>query len=241
MAAHDFQFGGFVLEAHPGGVLWLPTEHVLVVSDLHLGKAGRIARREGRLTPPYEIAETLTRLADFVWRFDPRTVICLGDSFDDMAASAEMPADAVRDLTAMMAGRRWIWIAGNHDPVPIGLGGECQASLKIGPITFRHIANPAEASEISGHYHPKVWMRGRGRPAFLVDSQRIIMPAFGAYTGGLDICDPAFDNVMSGDAIALMTGRKIIAIPRAGVVASAHQRRATGYRTGVAAPVRTGV
>ncbi len=241
MTAHVFSFHDATIHALPSGALWLAEARALVVSDLHLGKADRIARREGRLTPPYEVAETLGRLADLIGALHPATVICLGDSFDDNRAATDL-ADAARAmLAAMMAGRRWIWIAGNHDPMPQGVGGTLRAEHREGPLLFRHIAATGAVAEISGHYHPKAWLQGRGRPAFLMDANRIIMPAFGTYTGGMDVCDPVFDGLMAADALALMTGRKVIAAPRTGLVGAASRRRGTPMRGGVHAPVRTGV
>lgn len=215
MNAHRFTQNGISVEALPSGGLHLPDMRVLVVSDLHLGRAERIARREGRLVPPYETRETLTRLDALVAALRPQTVICLGDSFDDDRAAMSI-GEPERDLMRVMsAGRRWIWIAGNHDPAPVGFGGESCAELSLGGLTFRHEARRDARAEVSGHYHPKVRLRGPGRPAFLVDRRRIIMPAFGAYTGGLDIVDPTFDRIMGPETVALITGRKIIPAPRA--------------------------
>ncbi|MEM7544749.1 MAG: ligase-associated DNA damage response endonuclease PdeM [Pseudomonadota bacterium] len=239
MSDHDFRFGDAACRALAVGALWLPDHRLLVVSDLHLGKADRIARREGRLTPPYEVTETLTRLADLVALHAPAVVICLGDSFDGPDGAARLTPAARHDLAALMAGRRWIWIAGNHDPAPMGLGGEYRASVTFGDTTFRHVAETA-AKDISGHYHPKAWVRGRGRPAFVVDSHRVILPAFGTYTGGLDVCDPVFDPLFGPNALVLMTGRRIIAAPRAGLLASAERRKRAPMRPAVAAPFRTG-
>ncbi|MEM8756122.1 MAG: hypothetical protein AAGF90_24475, partial [Pseudomonadota bacterium] len=149
-------------------------------------------------------------------------------SLDDRAREA---------LATLMAGRRWIWIAGNHDPAPPGVGGEALASARIDGIVFRHIADVGEdGPEASGHYHPKAWLRGRGRPAFLVDARRAILPAFGAYTGGLDVADPIFDRLLAPDALALMTGRRIVAAPRVAVAEIRRARRGAPMRRGVAAP-----
>jgi metallophosphoesterase superfamily enzyme len=112
-----------------------------------------------------------------------------------------------------MAGRRWIWIAGNHDPAPTELGGAHLAEHVISALTFRHIAESGAVGEVSGHYHPKVRMRGR-RPCFLVDDNRAILPAFGVYTGGLLVSDPGFDDLFDAKALALMTGRKVQPAPR---------------------------
>ena len=218
MNGYDLTLSGAPLVALPCGALWLPDHGVLAVSDLHLGKSNRIARREGRLTPPYETMETLRRLSDVIAMMQPKTVICLGDSFDDAQAAAELSEDAQLAITALMARRKWIWIAGNHDPTPTELGGAYMAEYRVGPLIFRHIAEDGARGEVSGHYHPKVRMRGR-RPCFLVDRDRIILPAFGVYTGGLDVCDPAFDRLMAPDALALMTGKAVVPAPRVALAA----------------------
>ena len=213
MSGYEFTLSGEKLVATPEGALWLPDHALIVVSDLHLGKANRIARREGRLTPPYEVMETLTRLADVLEAYRPRTVICLGDSFDDDLAVAEISEEERAAIASLMAGRRWIWIAGNHDPAPTELGGAHLAEHAVGALTFRHIAKQGAVGEGSGHYHPKARLRGR-RPCFLADDSRVILPAFGVYTGGLTIADPLFDDLFDANALALMTGRTVQPAPR---------------------------
>jgi len=213
MTGYEFTLSGETLVATPSGALCLPDHALIVVSDLHLGKANRIARREGRLTPPYETLETLTRLSDVLAAHQPRTVICLGDSFDDDLAVKQISEDERAAISALMAGRRWIWIAGNHDPAPTELGGAHLNEHSIGPLVFRHIAETGATGEISGHYHPKVRMRGR-RPCFLADGNRVILPAFGVYTGGLLVSDPVFDELFAPDALALMTGKSVQPAPR---------------------------
>ena len=225
MNDYRFSLADAELVALASGCLWLPEQRTLVVADLHFGKAERMARREGRLTPPYEARETLARLAGEVDRLRPEQVICLGDSFDDDSAADALDADIRIGLARLMAGRKWIWIAGNHDPAPTGMGGTCQAEFRIGGLHFQHIASPGGVctgdtgtgarGEISGHYHPKAWLKGRGRPAFVLDRSRLILPAFGAYTGGLDVTDEVFDGLFAPDALVLMTGAKVIAAPRA--------------------------
>lgn len=231
MTAHFWTFCGEPVSAEAEGALWLPRARTLAVSDLHLGRAERIARREGRLTPPYEARETLARLDALVARLRPAVVICLGDSFDDDRAAEALGAAEREMLTVMAAGRRWLWIAGNHDPAPVGLGGESRAEIAVAGLVFRHEAVPGTAGEVSGHYHPKVRLRGPGRPAFLADAAKIVMPAFGAYTGGLDAGDPAFDAILGPDALALITGRKIVACPRAGLRVRRSAQGLAGRRT----------
>jgi len=214
MSGYAFSLNETDLEALPSGALWWPDRRLLCVSDLHLGKSERIARRGGTLLPPYDTTETLSRLRSEIDAKDPAEVICLGDSFDDVNAEYAMTAGDQRLVLAMLAGRRWIWIAGNHDPGPVRMGGTWIAEYDVGPLLFRHIAkDDAQRGEVSGHFHPKARVPGhRSRPCFLVDTRRVILPAFGAYTGGLSIQDPAVRGLVSGGR-ALLTGRQIIAIP----------------------------
>jgi DNA ligase-associated metallophosphoesterase len=209
MNAHTFTLAGAALTALPSGALWWPDQGLLAVSDLHLGRSGRIARLGGTLLPPYEADETLSRLDADIDRTSARTVLCLGDSFDDMEAAGNA-GGAEGWLLRMMAGRRWIWVAGNHDPAPLALPGDHLAELRLGPLTFRHAAlatalPPAEA-EVSGHYHPKARIAGQSRRCFLYDRRRLILPAYGAYTGGLSSSDTALSSLFGAGAIAVLTG-----------------------------------
>ena len=214
MSGHPLTLCGIAFTARASGALWWPEARVLTVSDLHLGKSDRIARRGGPLLPPYEGADTLLRLDAELSALDPATVICLGDSFDDLAAAALPEAEALW-LARLMAGRRWIWIAGNHDPGPVDLGGEHRAEIAFGPVRFRHEAVPGAAGEVSGHYHPKARLGGRWRPCFLADAARIVMPAFGTYTGGLPCGAPPLRALMGRGALAVLTGGEALAVPYA--------------------------
>ncbi|MEO0680284.1 MAG: ligase-associated DNA damage response endonuclease PdeM [Pseudomonadota bacterium] len=223
--AHALTLAGEGLEARRTGALWWPSRRWLIVSDLHLGKSERIARRGGTLLPPYETAETLGRLADEAAALRPEAVICLGDSFDDLDAEAGLPPEEAERIAALAAGRRWIWIAGNHDPGPLSLPGEHRSDLREGALVFRHEAladgrPEAEAgiAEISGHFHPKARVVAGGRriarPCFVATAQRLILPAFGAYTGGLDARAPALER-LAPEGLALLTGRRVLALPLA--------------------------
>lgn len=212
MNAYHFDFCGTRCSALPSGALHLPAHNMLCVSDLHLGKSERIARRSGVMLPPYEVQETLQKLATDIDATQPRQVICLGDSFDDLDAASHLDEDARLWLTRLQAGKSWVWIEGNHDPGPIDLGGTHMAHITIGTLTFRHIATAATA-EVSGHYHPKHRVAGRSRPAFVYDHQRLIMPAYGAYTGGLASHAPDLRKRFVGPTIAVLTGRKAIPVP----------------------------
>ncbi len=217
MNGYRFELAGEALVACGSGALWWPARRLLAVSDLHLGKSERIARRGGTLLPPYEQHDTLLRLQTEVEASDAATVICLGDSFDDGAAAQSQSGADQLWLTRLMAGRQWVWIAGNHDPAPLALSGAHLASLTEGPLTFRHIAEPGAVGEVSGHYHPKARVAGRGqavtRPCFLADAARIILPAFGTYTGGLRSDHPALCGLMAPGALAILTGAQPVALP----------------------------
>ena len=217
MNAFEFTLHGTCLTALPSGALWWAEERLICVSDLHLGKAERHARRTGAMIPPYEIRDTLLRLSDDLDRTRASTVICLGDSFDDRAAAEALPEAEKLWITSLQAGRKWIWIEGNHDPGPVDLGGAHLAELALTPLTFRHIARPSEKHELSGHYHPKVTVptghRRISRPAFLVDETRVILPAYGTYTGGLRSSDSILQELMRPGALAILTGLNPCPIP----------------------------
>lgn len=212
MTSHAFTLHDADLIALPSGALHWPAERCLVVSDLHFGKSGRMARRGGTLLPPYEVRATLEKLESDIEATAPARVICLGDSFDDLAAVGELEDQARLWLAKLMAGRDWIWIEGNHDAGPVEIGGSHRAELRLGPLTFRHIATAAGA-EVSGHYHPKARLGGTARPCFLVDRDRLILPAYGHYTGGLPCEDPVLQSLMLPQALAILTGPRAIPLP----------------------------
>lgn len=215
MDGYRFQLQGQDLLALASGGLYWPAQEMLVVSDLHLGKSERIARRGGSLLPPFEVLETLSRLTDLVEALAPREVICLGDSFDDLAAVEALEEPDFAELKRLAAGRIWTWIEGNHDAGPLSVPGSHVAERRVQNLTFRHIAQPGAVAEVSGHYHPKQRVAaGRARPCFLLDRQRIILPAFGTYTGGLMVRDAAFDPLFTNDARAVLTGARAIVCPR---------------------------
>ena len=213
MTTYQFTLNGTTLTALPSGALYWPAQNLLAVSDLHFGKSERLARRGGSLLPPFDTSETLSRLDRDIAATNPATVLCLGDSFDDLdAANALAGADHLW-LTRLMAGRNWMWVEGNHDPGPIDLGGTHRAHYTLGPLTFRHIADPAQSAEISGHYHPKARIAGQSRACFLLDDTRLIMPAYGAYTGGLWCDHPTVTALMAQNALAILTGPRAIPMP----------------------------
>ncbi len=184
------------LLADPAGALYWPEEKLLVVADLHLEKGSAFAAR-GVLLPPYDTATTLARLMRLIARYAPRLVIALGDSFHDGGGPSRMTATDRAALLALQRGRDWVWIAGNHDPdLPETIGGRFASVLALGSLTFRH--QPLRDScdgEIAGHLHPlaRVARRGRAvsRRCFASDGKRLVMPAFGAFAGGLNVRDCA--------------------------------------------------
>jgi DNA ligase-associated metallophosphoesterase len=212
-----FPFAGEILTALPSGALHWPARRLLCVSDLHLGKSERMARRGGPILPPYEARETLTRLDADIRATEPETVICLGDSFDDLDAMRALEDQARAMLTTLMAGRRWIWIEGNHDAGPVDLGGSHLEQHREGSLTFRHIAAPDATGEISGHYHPKARLplkpRSLTRPCFLRDDTRLILPAYGTYTGGLHSDRPPLSTLMGPGAQAILLANPPLAVP----------------------------
>ena len=209
---YEFTLGATPLQALPSGALYWPEQRLLCVSDLHFGKSERLARRGGSLLPPYETRATLDRLDRDIQATRARHVVCLGDSFDDLAAADSLDAADQQWLTRLMAGRVWTWIEGNHDAGPTALGGSHRAELVIENLAFRHIAS-AQSPEISGHYHPKARLAGKAYRCFLIDTARVFLPAYGAYTGGLWTHDAALTTLMAPNALAVMIGQTARPIP----------------------------
>lgn len=178
-----------------GALIW-DDERTVIVADLHFEKAASFARR-GQPLPPYDTVATLHTLGALFAREKPARVICLGDSFHDPIAAVQMPTASSDCLRELMAGREWFWVTGNHDrEIPHALGGSVTEEVAFGPIVFRHEARPVSGgAEISGHFHPKATILARGkavtRPCFVYDAHRVILPSYGAYTGGLNVSDAA--------------------------------------------------
>ena len=197
----------------PAGALVWPETGLLVVSDLHLEKGSSFAMR-GSLLPPWDTQATIDRLSVLLRRYHPRIVLALGDSFHDTHGPSRLPHGELARLNAMAQAHRFIWVQGNHDPKPpAGLRGECVPVFETASLVFRHAAIvSAQAGEVSGHYHPKAAIPARGgsvsRPCFIADSRRLIMPAFGAYTGGLDVRDPAIMRLFPRGARIFLLGKE---------------------------------
>lgn len=209
----SLHFGGEEILLDPAGVLILQSINMLVVSDLHLEKGSSFARK-GQFLPPYDTGATLERLSTLVAKYNPKTVVSLGDSFHDDEACHRLDDSALGLIDTIATGRQVVWVTGNHDPSPPEhLPGECAAELAMSGITLRHIPTPDHAGhEIAGHLHPcaKISVRGKTvrRACFATDGHKLIMPSFGVLTGGLNLGDAAFANLFHHDSLkAFMMGR----------------------------------
>ncbi len=206
-------FGGQLMIARRDGLLYWPDRHCLVVSDLHLEKAAAAARR-GALLPPYDTGETIGRLAQAIGELDPAQVIALGDSFHDRAGAQGLGAGDLDRLSDLIRGRDWLWIEGNHDGAsPARLGGRIARETHIDGLVFRHQAQARLFAqyEVSGHWHPaaRVRLRAAGvrAPCFVTDGNRLVLPAFGALTGGLDVTAPELWGLFPHGFSVILAGR----------------------------------
>jgi uncharacterized protein len=203
-----FEVAGVEALLRPSGALWLADERMLVVADLHLEKGSAYAAR-GQMLPPYDTRETLARLTAEVGRLRPRTIILLGDTLHDRTAEERLDAEDARALGALAAVADLVWIVGNHDADgPKGLPGQSAASLCIAGLTLAH--EPAAEprwGEVAGHLHPCAKVKSRGeatrRRCFVSDGERLVMPAFGAFAGGLNIRDAAFASLFRRRPLAV--------------------------------------
>jgi DNA ligase-associated metallophosphoesterase len=208
--AHDFSFAGQSWQALPQGALLWRERQALIVADLHFEKASAYARG-GQMLPPYDSHATLDALEAAIAESQPREVWCLGDSFHDMGAHDRMTTETRMRLQTLTAQRQWTWITGNHDPEGnADLGGEAVAEAVVGGVVLRHEAISGEdRPEISGHYHPKFRINFRGRRisrrCFLMGRRKLIVPAFGALTGGLDAASSVFRSLLGDGSEALIS------------------------------------
>jgi DNA ligase-associated metallophosphoesterase len=212
----EFPCAGERLEALPSGALHWPSRRLLAVADLHLEKGSSYAISALKLLPRHDTRQTLAALAKLIERLQPETVICLGDSFHDRQAIARLPKIERAEIERLTCLARFVWIAGNHDPAPPPDGwGHVAVEIADAPLVFRHEAQfgPAEG-EVSGHYHPVAALSVRGRSlrrrCFLTDGRRVILPAFGAYAGGLNALDPAIAQLFPDDYDALVVGKDAV-------------------------------
>jgi DNA ligase-associated metallophosphoesterase len=221
MTDAEWCLGAARLRLDPGGAALWPTHGLMAVADLHLEK-GSAAAAKGSLLPPWDSAATLDRLAALLRRHRPAVTVLLGDSFHDGAGAARLGAAERERLARMARATRLVWVLGNHDPqAPEGLPGETMAELALGGLVFRHQARPGAGGEVSGHFHPKARIPTRGasvvRPCFVADPQRLILPALGAYTGGLDVTDPAIAALFpQGGRVFLLGEGRLFGFPYRG-------------------------
>ncbi len=204
------------------GAAYIPDHNLLMFSDLHFEKGSSFARR-GTFIPPYDTHETLGRVDEMVAKYNPSTVICLGDSFHDESGHSRIPSNIYEGILRLANGRDWCWISGNHDPTaPATLPGYAADELAVGVLTFRHepLADNV-VGEVSGHLHPAARIIHRGRTVhrmcFATDGNRLIMPAFGSFTGSLNVLAPAYQLLFDwGQMQALLLGKgRIYPIPAA--------------------------
>lgn len=213
MSAAPIHLAGERLMLTPEGALFWPARRLLAVADLHFEK-GTAAAAAGQLLPPWDTRETLALLAGLIRRYAPATLVALGDSFHDRRGAQRLLAADQARIASLAEGREVVWVLGNHDPLPQqGLPGAAVPEYQVGPLVFRHEAREGRvAGEISGHFHPKAQVAVRGalvsRPCFVADGYRLMLPAMGAYTGGLDARDPAIAALFPRGGRVFLLGRE---------------------------------
>ena len=217
-----FSFAGHDYAALGAGALWWPARRALVVADLHLEKGSWFAKG-GQMLPPYDSLATLADLTALVAACTPTELWCLGDSFHDTAGCERLPVEAQAMLRALTGALDWVWVTGNHD---VGgmidqCGGRIVDEAVVDGIVLRHEADRLETRpEMSGHFHPKlrVTLRGRNvaRRCFVASATKLILPAFGSLTGGLDASHPEIIRAVGLDARALVpVADKMLSFPLA--------------------------
>ena len=205
------QVAGFERCLRPSGALWLAAERTLVVADLHLEKGSAYAAR-GQLLPPFDTRATLDRLEAEIEALSPAVVVLLGDSFHDARAVARLATEDAARIAGLARGRTLVWVVGNHDEDgPGALPGDVVDEVEIGFLTLRHEPSAGRvAGEVAGHLHPcaklVAYARSVRRRCFLTDGERLILPAFGSYAGGLNALDPAFSGLFARPPIAAALG-----------------------------------
>jgi uncharacterized protein len=217
--AHTITLGGLSLVPDLSGALYVPDYGALLVADLHLEKGTSLAKRGVHL-PPYDTRESLRQLAAVIAATSPQRLIFLGDSFHDGAARERIDDADLISLQAITSRTETVWITGNHDPKPPGdVGGTITHSVALGPLTLRHEPRPLADGEIeiSGHLHPAASVESRGQRircrCFIADHRRLIMPAFGSYTGALGISSEAFDGLFGAFQVWMIGATAIHRFP----------------------------
>lgn len=214
---HHYSFGGRDLALLADRAIFWPARQSLIVADLHFEKASWFAAT-GQYLPPFDSEATLARLTALVDRTGARELWCLGDSFHDAHGPGRLSGSAQAMLAALATTLRLVWITGNHDSAA-AFAGESMDEAVIDGLVLRHEALAGEQRpELSGHFHPKIRvetaMRGISRPCFLHSGNHLILPAYGALTGGLDVHDPALSHLDAGDAAAIVvTERALLRVP----------------------------
>ncbi len=211
------ELAGERVELDQSGLLWWPDRRLAAVADLHLEKGSAYARR-GRHLPPYDTHETLARLEAALARLAPGTVVSLGDGFHDRRGPAELDPALAGRVRRLTAAHEWLWVRGNHDPEPpAGLGGTPLPELRLGGLAFRHEPS-GEAGEVAGHLHPKARVAASRlrlcRPCHASDGLRLLLPAVGSFTGGLNVLDPAIAGLFPGGFAAYLLGdQRVYRVP----------------------------
>ncbi|GIL39174.1 ligase-associated DNA damage response endonuclease PdeM [Roseiterribacter gracilis] len=213
MNQYEFALGEARLVPDLSGALWWPDEATMIVADLHLEKGSSYAQRSAQFLPPYDTTATLDKLERAIRCLHPSRIIALGDSIHDPRAVERIDDGQAARVAAITETVEWIWVAGNHDPSPpVGWGGRVEQEITIGPLTFRHEAQIGALREISGHYHPKARVPARGSyvhgRCFAHDRKRAVLPAFGAYAGGLNVLDPAIATLFEPDFAVTVIGKQ---------------------------------
>ena len=211
-----FFVNGVALYPRASGGLWWADRQTLFVADLHLEKGSSLSSVGAGFLPPYDTRATLEALACEISTLKPEHVVCLGDSFHDSQAEQRISARDTAFLTDLIKTTHWTWIIGNHDPAPpTAWGGDVAEDLRTGPLCLRHEATLEGRGELSGHFHPKATVRTRARQftgrCFVTDGRRAILPSFGAYTGGLNVRDPAISRFFPNGFNAHIIGRDRVA------------------------------
>ena len=213
MPLATLNLNGETLQLTPEGAAFRPACRTLVVADLHFEKGSAIAARTRRLAPPYDTMATLERLKRLMRRLQPKRVVALGDSFHDLNGPNRLSPQALRGICSLTEAVDWIWIEGNHDPLPPKtVGGHGAAEITIGALVLRHIpATGLATGEIAGHLHPKASVQTGVRTisgfCYVTDGHRLLLPAFGAYTGGLDVHDPEIRGRFRKGSRVFLLGR----------------------------------
>lgn len=214
MSDVSFEVNGVIVQPDVSTAAWFPQIRTLAVADLHFEKGSSFVRR-GLHLPPYDTKTTLKRLRAVFEKYQPERVVALGDSFHDGEGPARLDTSDVEALRSMTGACSWVWIYGNHDPVTTQgieqLGGEAHEELVVERLTFRHEPR-GETGEIAGHLHPGAALRQRGRHlrkrCFATNGRSLVLPAFGAYTGSLNVCNGAFQEIFPGGLTAYLVGQE---------------------------------